>query len=65
MSFLWYLLACLMGLLAVGCAITAAVEIARGKMHFPANPSVWGALIFHLAVASMALWFLGLALGYS
>jgi len=52
------------GLLSLGCSITTAVEVAAGKTRFPADLSFWGAMIFHLATALLALWLLGLWLGY-
>lgn len=64
MNAVWLVFAIVLGVLAVGCSVTTAADIARGKMRFPLNPSAWGAMIFHLAVALLALWLWGLSLGH-
>jgi len=64
MNILLFVLALASGVLAVGCSVTTAVEIATGRMRFPGDPSAWGALVFHGATALLTLWLAGLALGY-
>ena len=58
MEMVWLLPAVVVGLLAVGCAVTAAVEVAMGR-----TTRYWGALAFHFAASLLALWLWGLSLG--
>jgi hypothetical protein len=51
------------GVLSIGCSLTTAFEIAAGKMRFPLNTSFWGAMVFHVSTALLALWLVGLWLG--
>ncbi len=58
MEIVWLLLAVVVGLLAVGCAVSTAIDVALGKIT-----RFWGALAFHLTASLLALWLWGLSLG--
>ena len=64
MEIVWLLLSIVCGVLAVGCMVSTAVEVAGGKIKFPFGASFWGAAVFHLATGLLALFLLGLWLGY-
>ena len=63
MEMIWLVLAMVVASFSVGCAAVTAFEVATGKMGFLSNLSFWGAQIFHLATALLALWLFGLWLG--
>ncbi len=56
--------AIVVALFSLGCSLTTAFEVATGKIRFPVNLSFWGAMLFHVATALLALWLFGLWLGY-
>ena len=58
MEMVWFFLAVVVSLLAVGCAVSTAVEVATGKII-----RFWRPLVFHLTASLLALWLWGLLLG--
>ena len=64
MEIIWLLLSIICGVLTVGCMISTAVEVATGKARFPFSASFMGAVVFHAATGLLALFLLGLWLGY-